>query len=116
MKVWRRWTSPPLILVFLFVLWPSPGAAQAPERPIHAAIAAAGANHSHLLSQIGSRPISRRQGTIIAVAAAIGFGVGYGAYYFENRPLDFSDERAHAMASGTFGAVIAGVFAWAVVA
>ena len=116
MKVWRRWTSPPLILVFLFALWPCPGAAQAPERPIHAAIAAAGDNYGHLLSQTGGPVSRRRQHIIVAVAAAVGFGVGYGVYYYKNRPLDFPDDRAHAIASGTFSAFIAGGLASMVVA
>ena len=108
MKVLRRWASPPLILVFLFVLWTSPSAAQASERPIHAAIATAGDNYGHLLSQTGGPISHRRQYAIVAVAAAIGWGVGFGAYYYKYRPLSTADERAHAVAAGTFSAFIAG--------
>jgi hypothetical protein len=86
------------------------------ERPLAAAIAAAGTNFSHLLSQTGGNRITHRQGKTIALAAAVGFGVGYGLYYFKNRPLDSSDERAHAMGSGTLSAMMAGVIIWAVVA
>ncbi len=85
------------------------------DRPIAAAIAPAADNYSHLLSQTGGNRISRRQGTIIAVAAAIGFGVGYGVVYFKNRPLDCCEKRAYAMASGVFSAFIAGGIAWVVV-
>ena len=89
---------------------------RADERPIHAAIVAAGHNYGHLLSQTGGTRISRRQGRIIALASAIGFGAGYGVYYFKNRPLDFADDRAHAMASGTFSAILAGAVTWSVIA
>ena len=88
----------------------------ADERPIHAAIATAGDKWGYLLSQTGGNRISRRQGAIIAAAAAIGFGAGYGIYYYKNRPLDYPDDRAHAMAAGTFSALIAGMITWMVVA
>ena len=75
----------------------------------------AGNDRRQLLSQASGSRINRRQGTIITLAAAAGFGVGYATYYFKNRPLDYPDERAHAMAAGTFSALISGVIAWAVV-
>ena len=90
---------------------------RADQRPIHAAIAAAGDHYGHLLSQTGgNRRISGRQRRIIALASAVGFGVGYGVYYFKNRPLDFADDRGHAIASGTFSAIIAGAITWEVLA
>ena len=82
------------------------------ERPLAAAIAAAGHQYSHLLSQTGSSRTSGSRQAKIALAAAIGFGAGYGWYYFSERPLDFADERAHAMAAGSFGAIMAGSIAY----
>ena len=84
------------------------------RRPLAAAIATAGQNYGHLLSQVGATPISRNRKLLIALGAGVGFGIGYGAYYFENKPLDQRDEKAHALASGTFGALIGGVILYAV--
>ena len=82
------------------------------ERPLAAAIAAAGHNHSHLLSQTGSNRISADRELKTALAAAIGFGIGYGSYYFKNRPLDHQNDRAAAMGAGTFCAIIAGLITY----
>ena len=82
-------------------------------RPLATAIATAGQNYGHLLSQIGATPISSSRKLWIALGAGVGFGIGYGAYYIENKPLDHPDEKAHALASGTFGAVIGGLIVYA---
>lgn len=82
-------------------------------RPVAAAIATAGQHYGRLLSQAGTTPISRKRGLQIGLGAGVGFGVGYGMYYFENKPLDHPDEKAHALASGTIGALIGGVIVYA---
>ena len=82
------------------------------ERPIAAAIAAAGPAYGHLLSQAGTNRMSGSRQAKIALAAAIGFGVGYGIYYFKEKPLDFADDRAHALAAGSYGAMMGGAIAY----
>lgn len=81
------------------------------ERPLAAAIATAGTNFSHLLSQTGTNRVTADRELKIILAAAIGFGVGFGIYYFKNRPLDDSNDRDAAMGMGTICAVVAGVIA-----
>lgn len=82
------------------------------ERPLAAAIVTAGHKYGHLLSQTGSNRMSGSRRAKIGLATAIGFGAGFGWYYFSERPLDFPDDRAHAMAAGSFGAIMAGSIAY----
>ena len=81
-------------------------------RPLAAAVATAGPTYRHLLSQVGATPISGNRKLLTALGAGVGFGIGYGAYYFKNKPLDHPDEKAHALASGTFVAVIGGLIVY----
>ena len=82
----------------------------AAERPLAAAIAAAGHNFGHLLSQSGTNRMSARRETKIFLAAATGFGAGFGWAYFRLRhdgTFDRWDQEV-AIGTGTGVAVIAG--------
>ena len=85
----------------------------AAERPLAAAIAAAGHNFSHLLSQTGSNRISADRQLKIALAAAIGFGAGFGWAYFHYNDGGFDRyEKETAMGMGTLSGALAGLIAW----
>ena len=67
---------------------------------------------SQVLSQPGAPRTSFRQGIIVALATAAGFGVGYGVYYFKYKPLDNPHDHDAALAVGAFFAMGAGGLPW----